>query len=98
MATNNRSDLIKQDLAEARRQGKTYNQMYADTREEQYRKGQLSKSAYNKGLAAEMYTPAEVRKEVDSWPQPNTRQQYEAEKKAGGAMTDLTYEQWKALD
>jgi hypothetical protein len=31
-------------------------------------------------------------------PAPNSRAQYNAEKAAGGAQTDLSYEEWKKLD
>ena len=37
-------------------------------------------------------------KEVVSLPKANSREQYEAEKKAGGPLTDLSFEEWKALD
>ena len=30
-------------------------------------------------------------------PKPNSREQYNAEKEAGGAMTDLSYAEWKKL-
>ena len=98
MATKAMQMIIKDDLAEAKRQGKTYNQMYADTRKEQYKKGMLSKEAYDKGRAYELYTPKEVREVVDKYISPNSRAQYNAEKAAGGALTDLSYEEWKKLD
>ena len=34
----------------------------------------------------------------DAIRKPNSRAQYEHEKKAGGPMTDLSYEEWKKLD
>jgi hypothetical protein len=89
---------IKADLAQARRRGQTYNEMHAEERESGYKKGALSKAAYDAGRAYELYSPAEVRKEVDSWPQMSTKKQYLNEKAAGGPLTDISYEEWKALD
>lgn len=35
---------------------------------------------------------------MNKLPTPNSRAQYNAEKAAGGANTDLSYEEWKNLD
>ena len=35
---------------------------------------------------------------MNKLPKPNSRAQYNAEKAAGGAFTDLSYEDWKKLD
>lgn len=98
MATKRLRQMVESDLAEAKRQGKTYNQMYADERKAQYERGALSKAAYNKGLALELATPKQVREIVDNYPQINSRAQYDQERKAGDPHAlRLSYEDWKKL-
>lgn len=98
MATKRLRQMVESDLAEAKRQGKTYNQMYADERKAQYERGALSKDAYSKGLALELATPKQVREIVDKYPPVNSRAQYEHERKAGDPNAlQLSYEEWKKL-
>jgi len=98
MATKGFRQIVESDLAEARRQGKTYNQMYADEREKQFKSGMLSKEAYNKGLAYELATPKQVREIVDNYPSVNSMQQYQNERDAGDPNAlRLSFEDWKKL-
>ena len=98
MATKRYRQMVESDLAEARRQGKTYNQMYADEREKQYKSGMLSKDAYDKGLAYELATPKKVREIVDNYPPANSMQQYQNERDAGDPNAlRLSFEDWKKL-
>jgi len=61
--------VIGDDLAAARKQGKTYNQMFADEREQQRKEGKLREDAYKAGRALELYTPKEVREAYDADPE-----------------------------
>jgi hypothetical protein len=98
MATKGFRQIVESDLAEARRQGKTYNQMYADEREKQFKSGMLSKEAYNKGLASELATPKQVREIVDNYPSVNSMQQYQHERDSGDPNAlRLSFEDWKKL-
>lgn len=63
-----KNKLIGDDLAAARRKGQTYNKMFAKQREEDFKKGALSKEAYKAGKAYELYTPKEVRDAYKSDP------------------------------
>ena len=61
--------VIGDDLAAARRRGQTYNEMFAQKREEDLKEGILSKEAYKAGRAYELYTPKEVRDAYEADPQ-----------------------------
>ena len=97
MADTIKKTLIKQALTEAKKQGKTYNQMYEDEFKASVKKGELNSDAIKNYRAYERYSPKEVRQEVDSWtPEENTRAQYEHEKAAGGAGTE-SFKKWKDM-
>lgn len=98
MATKGMRQIVESDLAEARRQGKTYNKFYSDEREKQYKSGMLSKKAYDQGRAYELATPKEVRNIVDNFPPVNSMQQYQNEREAGDPNAlRLSFEDWKKL-
>ncbi len=98
MATKRLRQIVESDLAEAKRQGKTYNEFYADERESQYKKGMLSKDAYKKGEAYELVTPKRVREIVDKYPSVNSKAQYQSEREAGDPNAlRLSFEDWKKL-
>lgn len=64
-----KKSVIGDDLAAARRRGQTYNEMFAQKREEGLKQGILSKEAYKAGRAYELYTPKEVRDAYEADPQ-----------------------------
>ena len=64
-----KKSVIGDDLAAARRKGQTYNEMFAQAREEGRKKGILSEEAYKAGRAYELYTPKEVREAYEADPQ-----------------------------
>jgi hypothetical protein len=98
MATKRLRQLVESDLASARKEGKTYNQFYADTRESQYKQGMLSKDAYKRGEAYELIPPKKVRKIIDTYPTINSKKQYDAERSAGDPHAlRLSFEEWKKL-
>ena len=98
MATKRLRQLVENDLNAARKEGKTYNQFYADTRESQYKEGMLSKEAYKRGEAYELIPPKQVREIVDMYPTINTKKQYDSEREAGDPNAlRLSFEDWKKL-
>lgn len=60
--------VIADDLAAARKSGRTYNQMFAQERDKQYKEGKLREDAYKAGRALELYTPKEVREAYEADP------------------------------
>ena len=54
--------------------------------------------ATEKGRARNEEDTKYYQNEVNKMLTPNSRAQYKAEKAAGGAQTDLSYEEWKNLD
>ena len=62
-----KTDIIKSDLASARKQGKTYNEMHEEAFQSDKAKGALSEKAVKEHHAYELYSPKEVRAEVENW-------------------------------
>ena len=86
MANDERKkQIIADDLAAARRSGRTYNQMFAEAREKQFKEGQLKEDAYKAGKALELYTPKEVRAVYDADPEYFEKRAKEGMKKGGMA-------------
>ena len=75
--------VVAADLAAARKSGRTYNQMFAQEREKQYKEGKLREDAYKAGRALELYTPKEVRETYEADPEYFERRAKQGMKKGG---------------
>jgi hypothetical protein len=82
-----KKSIIADDLAKARKLGKTYNEMYKDEFNKQVKEGILNPSAVKAKKAYELYTPKEVRKVYESDKEYFEKMASQNKKAEGGVMS-----------
>jgi hypothetical protein len=82
-----KKSIIADDLAKARKLGKTYNEMYRDEFNKQVKEGILNPSAVKAKKAYELHTPKEVRKVYESDKEYFEKMASQNKKAEGGVMS-----------